>query len=152
MKNKMHFNIRIGMSLQSFVGGIVQLMQQNVYFDVLSLSRTMLNVRQADLDQLREQLEEEQESRSDLQRMLTKANNEVAVWRHKCESGEGGVRSEEMEELKRKMNAKIMELEAQLEAAQSKASSMEKVKNRLQGELEDLTIEVERVREVFSLF
>jgi len=77
--------------------------------------------------------------------MLTKANNEMAVWRHKAESGEGGVRSEEMEELKRKMNAKVTELEAQLEAAQSKASSMEKVKNRLQGELEDLTIEVERV-------
>ena len=98
------------------------------------------------MDQLREQLEEEQESRSDLQRMLTKANNEMAVWRHKAESGEGAVRSEEMEELKRKMNTKIMELEAQLEAAQSKVSSMEKVKNRLQGELEDLTIEVERVR------
>jgi len=80
--------------------------------------------------------------------MLTKANNEMAVWRHKCESGEGGVRSEEMEELKRKMNAKVMELEAALEAAQTKASSMEKVKNRLQGELDDLTIEVERVREI----
>ena len=105
-------------------------------------------LRQTDLDQLREQLEEEQEGRSDLQRMLTKANNEMAVWRHKCESGEGGVRSEEMEELKRKMNAKIMELEAALEAAQAKASSMEKVKNRLQGELEDLTIEVERVRKI----
>ena len=97
---------------------------------------------------MREQLEEEQEGRSDLQRMLTKANNEMAVWRHKCESGEGGVRSEEMEELKRKMNAKIMELETALEAAQSKANSMEKVKNRLQGELEDLTIEVERVRKI----
>ena len=105
----------------------------------------MLDAWQADLEQLREQLEEEQEGRSDLQRMLTKANNEMAVWRHKAESGEGGVRSEEMDELKRKMNAKIMELEAQLEAAQSKASNMEKVKNRLQGELEDLTIEVERV-------
>jgi len=105
----------------------------------------LLDAWQADLEQLREQLEEEQEGRSDLQRMLTKANNEMAVWRHKAESGEGGVRSEEMDELKRKMNAKIMELEAQLEAAQSKASNMEKVKNRLQGELEDLTIEVERV-------
>ena len=101
-----------------------------------------------DLDQLREQLEEEQESRSDLQRALTKANNEVTVWRQKFESGEGGVRSEEMDELKRKMNAKVMELEAQLEAAQSKAANMEKVKSRLQGELEDLTIEVERVRDV----
>ena len=69
----------------------------------------------------------------------------MAAWRHKCESGEGGVRSEEMEELKRKLNAKISELEAQLEAAQSKASALEKAKARLQGDLEDLTIEVERV-------
>jgi TolA-binding protein len=76
---------------------------------------------------------------------LTKANNEVALWRHKCESGEGGVRSEELEEMKRKFNVKITELEAQLDAAQSKASSLEKVKNRLQGELDDLTVEVERV-------
>jgi chromosome segregation ATPase len=85
---------------------------------------------QADLDQLREQLEEEQEGRADLQRLLTKANNEIQVWRHKLESGEGGVRSEELEDLKRKMNAKLAETESQLEAAQSKASSLEKAKNR----------------------
>jgi len=97
------------------------------------------------LTQLREQFEEEQEGRADLQRLLAKANSEIAVWRHKCESGEGGVRSEEMEELKRRMNAKINELEAQLEASQSKASILEKAKSRLAGELEDLSIEVERV-------
>jgi len=33
---------------------------------------------QADLDQLREQLEEEQSGRADMQRALTKANNEVS--------------------------------------------------------------------------
>lgn len=101
---------------------------------------------QADLGRLKEQMEEELEARADLQRLLTKANNEAALWRQKCESGEGGVRSEEMEELKRKLNAKIQELESQLEAAHSKASSLEKVKVRLQGELEDLMVEVERVR------
>ena len=101
--------------------------------------------QQADLDHLKEQLEEEQEARADLQRALTKANNEAALWRQKYESGEGGVRSEEMEELKRKLNGKIQELESQLEASQSKASSLEKVKVRLQGELEDLMVEVERV-------
>ena len=98
----------------------------------------------ADMDQLREQLEEEQEGRADLQRALTKANNEIAVWRHKLESGEGGVRSEELDDLKRKMNAKLADAESQLEAAQSKVSSLEKVKNRLTGELEDVMIEVER--------
>ena len=100
---------------------------------------------QADLDQLREQLEEEQEGRADLQRALTKANNEVSVWRQKFESGEGGVRSEELDDLKRKMNAKLADAESQLEAAQSKCSSLEKAKNRLQGELEDVMIEMERV-------
>lgn len=100
---------------------------------------------QGDNDHLKEQLEEEQEGRGDLQRLLTKANNEVAVWRHKCESGEGGVRSEELDELKRKLNTKIQELESALEASQTKAAGLEKAKNRLQGELEDLTIEVERV-------
>lgn len=103
---------------------------------------------QADLDRLKEQMEEELEARADLQRLLTKASNEAAMWRQKCESGEGGVRSEELEELKRKLNAKIQELESQLEAAQSKASSLEKVKTRLQGELEDLMVEVERVETI----
>lgn len=100
---------------------------------------------QADLDQLREQLEEEQEGRGDLQRMLTKANNEIQEWRRKLQSGEGGVRSEEMDDLKRKMNAKLADAEAQLEAALAKVSSLEKVKHRLSGEMEDLMIEVERV-------
>ncbi len=40
----------------------------------------------------RDQLEEEQEARADIQRALTKAQNEAAEWRRKCESGEGGVR------------------------------------------------------------
>lgn len=52
------------------------------------------------------------------------------MWRQKLESGEGGVRSEEMDELRRKMNAKLQEAEAAAEAAQAKASSLEKVKNR----------------------
>ncbi len=100
---------------------------------------------QSDLEQLREQLEEEQEGRADLQRALNKANNEMNIWRQKFESGEGGVRSEEFEELKRKMNAKLAEAESALEAAQSKASSLDKAKHRLQGELEDVMIEMERV-------
>jgi len=68
------------------------------------------------------------------------------MWRQKCESGEGNIRSEEMDEMKRKFNAKIAELEAQLEAALAKAASLEKVKNRLQGEMDDLMVEVDKVR------
>lgn len=102
-------------------------------------------IPQIDLEQLKEQLEEEQTNSAELQRLLTKANNEAALWKHKLESGEGGIRPEELEEYKRKFNTKITELESQLEAAQSKASSLEKLKSRLNGELDDLAAEVERV-------
>ena len=77
-----------------------------------------------------------------MQRLLTKANNEASVWRQKFESGEGSIRTEELDDLKRKFLAKLQEAEAAVDAAQSKTSSLEKAKNRLQGELEDLMIEV----------
>jgi len=105
---------------------------------------------QADLARLKEQLEEEQDSRAELQRSLTKAQNEAATWRQKLQSGEGGVRSEELDDLKRKLNAKIQDLESQLEQSQSKAGAMEKAKNRLAGELEDMTVEVERAQAISS--
>lgn len=52
-----------------------------------------------DLDSFREQLEEEQEAKADLQRQLSKANAEVQLWRSKYES-EGLARLEELEESK----------------------------------------------------
>ena len=100
---------------------------------------------QADLDSLRDQLEEEQGGRADLQRLVQKANAEAATWKQKCESGEGGVSSEALDDLKRKLGAKLLETESQLEAAVTKASSLDKSNHRLKGELEDLTLEVERV-------
>lgn len=53
----------------------------------------------ADLDSLREQFEEEQESKAEVQRQLSKANNEVQMWRSKCESG-GGASAEAVEEMR----------------------------------------------------
>ncbi|CAG2223441.1 MYH6_7 [Mytilus edulis] len=44
----------------------------------------------------------------------------------------------------RKLSAKLAEAEQAAEAANAKASGLEKAKNRLQGELDDLLIEVER--------
>ena len=100
---------------------------------------------QGDLEHLREQYEEEQENRANLQRLLQKAQNEASEWKRKCESGEGGVRSEELDDLKKKLNGKISDLESQLEAANSKANSLEKARSRLQGEIDDIVIEMERV-------
>ncbi len=99
-----------------------------------------------DITQLQEQMEDEQEAKVDLQRALTKITSEANEWRRKCEAGEGGVNSEELDDLKRKLNARLAEVEAQLESAQSKCQSLEKAKQRLQGELEDAMMEVERAQ------
>ena len=56
----------------------------------------------------------------------------------------GLARSEELEEAKRKLAAKLTEAEEQVEAALSKCNALEKVKARLQGEVEDLMVDVER--------
>jgi len=58
-----------------------------------------LQAARHDLDLLREQIEEEQEGKSELQRTLSKANAEVATWRSKYET-DAIQRMEEMEEAK----------------------------------------------------
>ena len=97
------------------------------------------------MDQLKDQLDEEQAARSDAQRLIQKAQQEAASWKHKCESGEGGAGKEELEDLKRKLSAKLQEAESQLDTAQQKVASLEKANHRIKGELEDVTIELERV-------
>ena len=52
-----------------------------------------------DCDLLREQYEEEQEAKGELQRALSKANSEVAQWRTKYET-DAIQRMEELEEAK----------------------------------------------------
>ena len=52
-----------------------------------------------DCDLLREQYEEEQEAKAELQRALSKANSEVSQWRTKYET-DAIQRTEELEEAK----------------------------------------------------
>ena len=103
-------------------------------------------------------MDEEQEARADLQRQVLKLNSEVQQWRSRYESEglfffktnqiifccSGLARSEELEEAKRRLAAKLTEAEEQVEAALAKCNSLEKVKSRLQGEVEDLMVDVER--------
>ena len=47
---------------------------------------------------------------------------------------------------RRKLAVRLQEAEEAAEAAQARAASLDKVKNRLQGEVEDLTIDLEKVQ------
>ena len=46
--------------------------------------------------------------------------------------------------LRKKLAVRLQEAEEQVEAMQAKAASLDKTKNRLQSEIEDLTIDLER--------
>ncbi|XP_068192218.1 myosin-16-like [Antennarius striatus] len=96
-----------------------------------------------DLSLMKEQVEEESEARGELQRLVSKLNADVTSWRSKYET-DAIQRTEELEETKRKLAARLQEAEEAAEAAQARAASLDKVKQRLQGEVEDLTIDLER--------
>uniref|UniRef100_A0AAY4BTY9 Myosin heavy chain n=1 Tax=Denticeps clupeoides TaxID=299321 RepID=A0AAY4BTY9_9TELE len=96
-----------------------------------------------DLDLMKEQLEEEQEGKAEMQRLISKLNSEVTTWRTKYET-DAIHKTEELEETKRKLTVRLQEAEEAAEAAQARAASLDKVKQRLQGEVEDLTIDLEK--------
>ena len=77
-------------------------------------------------------------------RLLTKAQHDLEMWKRKCESGEGGVRQDEYDDMKRKFLARIEDTESQIESCIGKIHTLEKQRNKMSGELEDLMIEVER--------
>ncbi|XP_055644606.1 myosin heavy chain, muscle isoform X14 [Toxorhynchites rutilus septentrionalis] len=100
-----------------------------------------------DLDNLREQVEEEAEGKGDIQRQLSKANAEAQLWRSKYES-EGVARAEELEEAKRKLQARLAEAEETIESLNQKCVALEKTKQRLSTEVEDLQLEVDRATSI----
>ncbi|XP_044289202.1 myosin-16 [Varanus komodoensis] len=105
---------------------------------VVSLANT-----KHDLDLIKEQLEEEQAGKAELQRLVSKLNTEVTTWRTKYET-DAIQRTEELEETKRKLTARLQEAEETAESAQARVASMEKNKQRLQMEVEDLTLDLEK--------
>ncbi|XP_055593753.1 myosin heavy chain, muscle-like [Uranotaenia lowii] len=100
-----------------------------------------------DLDNLREQVEEESEGKGDIQRQLSKSNAEAQLWRSKFES-EGVARAEELEESKRKLQARLAEAEETIESLNQKTIALEKTKQRLSTEVEDLQLEVDRASSI----
>jgi len=87
----------------------------------------------------------EELSRSDAQRQLQKANSEMTAMQQRLEGSLAGAAQQELDDLKRKLNARVQEVTAQLEAAQGKATGADKARKRLQAEVEELTAELDKV-------
>ncbi|XP_060681201.1 myosin-7B-like [Hemiscyllium ocellatum] len=108
----------------------------------MGLAQSLQDTRN-DCEFLRGQNEEEQEERALLQKSLSKAIADAALWKSKYEA-DGVQKLAELEEAKKHLAARLQEMEDKAEAVGSKCAALEKVKNRLQAEVGDLNAEVER--------
>ncbi|XP_041673630.1 paramyosin, long form isoform X1 [Drosophila eugracilis] len=108
-----------------------------------SLLESSLHQVEIELDSVRSQLEEESEARIDLERQLVKANADAASWQNKW-NAEVAARAEEVEEIRRKYQVRITELEEHIESLIVKVNNLEKMKTRLASEVEVLIIDLEK--------
>merc|ERR1712033_141129 len=97
-----------------------------------------------DLENLREKLENEAMRKSDAMKALSKAQAEIQLWKSRYET-EGMGRIEELEGARAKLQAKIVENEELVDVLQTKVANAEKSKGRLGSDLDDISMEYERV-------
>ncbi|KAH8379047.1 hypothetical protein KR009_002819 [Drosophila setifemur] len=108
-----------------------------------SMLESSLHQVEIELDSVRSQLEEESEARIDLERQLVKANADVISWQNKW-NAEVAARAEEVEDIRRKYQVRITELEEHIESLIVKVNNLEKTKTRLASEVEVLIIDLEK--------
>merc|ERR1719320_1427594 len=97
-----------------------------------------------DLENLREKLENEAMRKSDALKAVSKAQAEIQLWKSRYET-EGLGRIEELEGARSKLQAKIVENEELVDVLSTKVANAEKSKSRLGSDLDDISMEYERV-------
>ena len=89
-----------------------------------------------DCENLRMRIEEEAERKNDSLRALSKAQAEIQLWKSKFET-EALSRIDELEGNKSKLGSRVVEAEETIESLNVKIAATEKVKHRIEGELEE---------------
>jgi len=97
-----------------------------------------------ELESLKEKTENEHLKKSDALKSLSKAQAEIQLWRSRFET-EGLGRVEELEGNNTKLKSRIAEGEETVDSLQTKLGSVEKAKQRLAQELDEISMEYERV-------
>merc|ERR1711915_538175 len=88
-------------------------------------------------------IEEEAEKKNDLLRLLSKAQAEIQLWKSKYETEALG-RIDELDGNRAKLSSRVAEAEEAIDSLNAKIASAEKVKHRIEAELEEMAIEYER--------
>merc|ERR1711899_505033 len=97
-----------------------------------------------DLENMREKLENEAMRKSDALKALSKSQAEIQLWKSRLET-EGMGRIEELEGARNKLQSKIVENEELVDVLSTKVANAEKSKGRLATDLDDISMEYERV-------
>jgi len=97
-----------------------------------------------DLEGIKEKIENEHVKKSDTLKGLSKAQAEIQLWRSRYET-EGMGRVDELEGANAKLRMRVAEGEETVDSLQNKLANVEKTKQRLAQELEDISMEYERV-------
>merc|ERR1711878_57739 len=97
-----------------------------------------------ELEGVKEKIDDEHMRKSDAMKQLSKAQAEIQLWRSRYET-EGLGRVDELEMARNKLQARIAEAEETVDSMQSKIANAEKSKSRMQTDLEDISMEYERV-------
>merc|ERR1712213_203926 len=105
---------------------------------------TKFKMLSTDLENLREKLENEAMRKSDALKALSKAQAETQLWKSRYET-EGMGRIEELEGARNKLQAKIVENEELVDVLSTKVATAEKSKGRLGSDLDEISMEYERV-------
>merc|ERR1712209_385947 len=105
---------------------------------------TKYKMMSTDLENLREKLENEAMRKSDALKALSKSQAEIQLWKSRFET-EGMGRIEELEGARNKLQAKIVENEELVDVLSTKVATAEKSKGRLGSDLDEISMEYERV-------
>merc|ERR1712186_144048 len=105
---------------------------------------TKYKMMSTDLENMREKLENEAMRKSDALKALSKSQAEIQLWKSRLET-EGMGRIEELEGARNKLQSKIVENEELVDVLSTKVANAEKSKGRLGSDLDDISMEYERV-------
>merc|ERR1712198_85257 len=97
-----------------------------------------------DIETIKDKIESTHMQKSDLMKALSKAQSEIQLWKSRFET-EGMGRVEELESSNFKLKARVGEAEETLDSLQTKIANVEKSKARLGADLDDISMEYERV-------
>nr|CAO78752.1 myosin [Oikopleura dioica] len=102
-----------------------------------------------DAELLKEQYDDEVECKHELQQQLTKSQGEIQHWKGKYET-DAIQKTEELEDAKKKLSTRLGDVEEQVETISAKCGSLDKSKTRYQGEIETITISLEKTNNQIS--